>query len=158
MDSYVGLVPRPLYLLPAAAAMHINQEGGTSCRSPPPLRRESEGEAWSRQFPIGPAYTFHGTLRMSCLSCADNSLGLLWRGRGEWEGETSRGAFLKWKCRSVCLLDLSDGEFQRACTLQLFSPVSALRPVRNSSNIRNITHSNCNTCWSGATTFVLINH
>lgn len=82
MDSYVEPLPRPLYLLspphpPIAAAAHINQEGGTSCRSPPPLRKETEGEAWSRQLLISPAYTFHGTLRMSCLSCADNSLGLL---------------------------------------------------------------------------------
>lgn len=131
MDSYVEPLPRPLYLPPpqTAAATHINQEGGTSCRSPPPLRKETEGEAWSRQLLISPAYTFHGTLRMSCLSCADNSLGLLWRS----SGEISRGASTRWKNADksvrLSITHLLDDEVLSASTMQLgFGPVQKFSP------------------------------
>lgn len=88
MDSYIGLCRAPLPA-PAAIAVHINQRRGTSSLSP--SERDWGGGAWNRHFPRGLAYIFHGTLRMSCLSSADNSLGPLWWGRVKRERERIRG-------------------------------------------------------------------
>lgn len=94
MDSYVGLCRAPyLPLLPQPCTLIREEESPLLL-----IVREIGG---GTHFPKGLAYIFHGTLRMSCLSSADNSLGTLWRTGGKREGE-EQGSILNMR-RYICL-------------------------------------------------------
>lgn len=76
MNLYVWLHHASLPA-PAATAEYINQRKGTSSTSPTERKQEGKEGMKKTHFPKGPVYIFHGTLRMSCLSSTDNSLGPL---------------------------------------------------------------------------------
>lgn len=99
MDSYVGPCLAPyLPLLPLPCTLIRVEETPIALMASEIEGGGHETVALSKR----PAYIFHGTLRMSCLSSADNSLGTLWRRGGERQGGgESRQAFVICICISA---------------------------------------------------------